>query len=112
MDECFEKYKGKTRFGSAPCLNGQCCIWTGARSSNKYGVIYYKHPVKDKWVTVHVHILSAMLHLGYHEFDGSVVASQLCHNCTVSWSEAHYSGTSDRPAELGPPSLATFPMQT
>lgn len=49
---------------------------------------------------------------GYHEFDASVVASQLCHNCTVSWSEAHYSGTSDRPAELGPPSLATFPMQT
>lgn len=74
-----------------------------------YGVVCYKYPVKDKWVTVHVHRLSAMLHLGYHEFDASVVASQLSHNCTVSWSEAHYSGTSDRPEELGAPSLATFP---
>lgn len=92
-------------------LFGQCRIWTGARSSDKYGVVCYKHPVEDMWVTVHVHRLSAMLHPGY-EFDASVVASQLCHNCTDSWSEAHYSGTSDRPAELGSPSLATFPMQT
>lgn len=86
MDEFLTKYREKVRSGSAPSLNGQCRIWTGARSSNnKYGVVCYKHPVKNKWVTMHVHRLSVMLHHGYHELDASIVASHLCHNrlCVV-----------------------------
>lgn len=86
MDAFLTKYREKVRSGSAPGLNGQCRIWTGARSSNnKYGVVCFKHPVKNKWVTVHVHRLSVMLHHGYHELDASIVASHLCHNtlCVV-----------------------------
>ncbi|XP_062586855.1 uncharacterized protein LOC134248478 [Saccostrea cucullata] len=86
MNAFFTKYVAKVNSGSAPGLNGQCRIWTGARSSNnKYGVVCYKHPIKNRWQTMHVHRLSVMLHHRYHELDASVVASHLCHNtlCVV-----------------------------
>ena len=56
-------------------------IWNGTKSSNqKYGVICYKHPVHNRWCTMHVHRFSVMLHNRNLAIPQHLDASRLCHN--------------------------------
>lgn len=77
----FQKYTKKLLDHSNLGHNGQCRIWNGTKSSNqKYGVICYKHPVHNRWCTMHVHRFSVMLHNRNLAIPQHLDASRLCHN--------------------------------
>ena len=81
MEAFLNKYSAKLRDSSVQAENGHCTLWTGAtHKDGKYGMICYKHPIKNTWHTIHAHRLAKLLSIRSLDMPSSFDASHLCHN--------------------------------
>ena len=76
-----QKYKTKLLEKSEQSTNSECRLWTSTLSHSKlYGVINFKHPLKQKWQQIKVQRLSYMIFTENFDLPPELDCSHICHN--------------------------------